>query len=150
MPAQAWSETDDSGVMPVGTGEYPKSGVTERPRPEKKDPIIPWYRLPAVLVVGTAVAVLLVGIAVVIGLGSDGNKPATPSTTPVSSVPATQPAPALQPPGTGQSQQAPPPEPTVTAPSTTNAPPPATTDTPTTLPPAAPQGRAAQPNHSWR
>jgi Hsp70 protein len=154
MPALAWSETDDpSRVMPVGTGEYPKagggSGYTSArpalnfepaagPRPEKKHPIIPWYRLPAVLIVGTAVAVLLVGIAVAIGLSSDEKPATTPSTTPVSSAPAT-PAP-----GPGQTQQAPPPQSTVTAPSTTDAPPPATTDTPTTVPPAAPQAPAAQ------
>ena len=52
MPVLAWSETDDSRVMPVGTGEHPKcggrSGYTSarpalnferkaRPRSEKKD-----------------------------------------------------------------------------------------------------------------
>jgi hypothetical protein len=144
MPAPAWSETDDdSRVMPVGTGEYPKSGGgsgytaarpapnferTARPRPEKKNPVIPWSRLPAAVVIGMAVAVLLVGIAVAIGLRSGGNKPATTpgpgvTTTPASSAPATQPP--------AQSTITPPP-------STTGSPPPATTDTPTTVPPAAP------------
>jgi actin-like ATPase involved in cell morphogenesis len=164
MPALAWSETDDSRVLPTGAGEQPKSGggsgyTSARPalnferkaRPrsaklsEKKDPVIPWYRVPAVLIIGTAVAVLLVGIAVAMGLGSDSKPATTPSTTPLPSAPATQPAPASQPPDTGQTQQAPPAQSTVTAPSTTSAPPPATTDTPTTVPPAAPEAPAANP-----
>jgi hypothetical protein len=135
MPALAWSETDDSRVMPVRTGEHPKPGggsgyTAARPalnfersarlraekRAEKKDPVIPWHRLPSVLVIGTAVAVLLVGIAVAIGLG--GDKPATTpgvTTTPASSAPT-------------------PPPPRSPAPPPTSAPPPA---------PATPQGSAA-------
>jgi hypothetical protein len=151
MPALAWSETDDSRVLPAGAGEHPKSdggsGYTSarpapnfepkpRPRSEKKDPVIPWYRLPPVLIIGTAV-VLLVGIAVAMGLGSEISATTPERTTPVSSVPASPP------PATGQTQQAPPAQSTVTPPSTTNAPPPATTDTPTTLPPATPQAPAA-------
>jgi Hsp70 protein len=154
MPALAWSETaDDSRVMPVGTGRHPKNGggsgytsarpalnfePAASPRREKKDPVIPWYRLPGVVVIGTAVAVLLVGIALAIGFSD--NKPApTPgvSTTPASSAPASPPpASATQTPDTGQpatpTQQAPPPPPT------TGSTPPATTDTPTTVPPPAP------------
>jgi hypothetical protein len=57
---------------------------------------MPWYRLPAVLAIGTAVAVLLVGMAVAMGFGSDD----TPATTPapgVSSAPVS-PAPPAPPP----------------------------------------------------
>ena len=139
MPAVAWSEADDdSRVMPVGTGEYPKpaggSGYTSarpalrfqriaRPRREPRDPVIPWYRLPAVVIIGTAVALLLVGTAVAIGL-SDDNPATTPapgvSTTPASSAPASPPT-----------QQAP-------SPSTTNAP-------STRVPPASPAPAAQAP-----
>jgi len=114
MPALAWSEADDdSRAMPVGTGESPGSGGsghtsarpalnfvhTAQPRPkvpEAKPTVIPWYRLPAVIVIGTAVAVLLVGMAVAIGFSSDNTPATTPvsgaSTPPASSAPASQPA----------------------------------------------------------
>jgi Hsp70 protein len=171
MPALAWSEADDnSRVIPVGTGS---SGYTSarpalnfepvaRPRPEKKKPVIPWYRLPAVLAIGTAVAVLLVGIALAIGFSDQ--KPATPapgvSTAPVSSPPASAPpvsggtpqsappvsggspqpaAPTQQAPDTGQpaapTQQAP------AQPQSADMPPPA--DAPTAAPPAAAPAPAA-------
>ena len=42
----------------------------ELPRSEPEPEIIPWYRLPAVVMIATAVALLLVGIAVAIGLSS--------------------------------------------------------------------------------
>ncbi len=131
MPALAWSEADDdSRVLPVraGTaaGDETKrrsrgSGYTSarpalkfqrtaRPRRESNPAVIPWYRLPAVLAIGTAVAVLLVGMAVAMGFGSDDAPATTPapggSTAPVSSAPASpaspQSAPASQAPDAGQ------------------------------------------------
>jgi hypothetical protein len=103
MPALAWSEADDdSRVMPVRAGKDPKSGggsgyTSARPalnfqqparsRREKAKPaVMPWYRLPAVLAIGTAVAMLLVGMAVAMGFGSDDPPATTPA--PVSSAPA--------------------------------------------------------------
>ncbi|OBG19369.1 Hsp70 family protein [Mycobacterium sp. 852002-51057_SCH5723018] len=131
MPALAWAEAGDSRVMPAADG----SGYTsarpalkfdepERPLPEPKKPVIPWYRLPGVVIISTLVALTLVGTALAIALGGV-DKPA--STPPATSTPAS-PAPSASP------TQPPPP-----SPSDTN--PPATTDTPTTaVPPAAPQG----------
>jgi hypothetical protein len=129
MPALAWSEAgDDSRAVPVGTGEPARAGGpgytsarpalnfvhTAQPRPkvaEAKPTVIPWYRLPAVIVIGTAVAVLLVGMAVAIGLSSDN----TPATTPVPGVgtPPASSAPPSPPPANGGSPQpAPAPQPT--------------------------------------
>ena len=124
MPALAWSEAgDDSRVMPVGAANHGGgSGYTSvrpamnfeqpvqpRREKEKKGSIIPWRRMPGMVVIGTAVAVLLVCVALAIGLSD--NKPATTpspgvSTSPVSAPPANngapQPAPASQAPITGQ------------------------------------------------
>ncbi len=142
MPALAWSAAGDfSRGMPVATssGGDPKpdagSGYTGytaarpalnfehevSPPPVKEPPIIPWYRLPAVMLIGTAVAVLIVGIAVAIGLNSDSKPATTPTPAPgVISTPAPaspappasggtpQSAPTPQAPETGQPQQAPP------------------------------------------
>jgi Hsp70 protein len=149
MPALAWSETNgDSHDVPTGASEWPKSGgpgrtsarpalrfeQPERPRSEPAKPVLPWYRLPMVAIVSTAVAIVLVGTALAIGLGSD-EKPAT--------TPGTSATPASPPPPTGSSEapaatpQAPP---TATTDTPTTGAPPATTDTPTTgVPPAAPQ-----------
>jgi hypothetical protein len=131
MPALAWSESDDdSRVLPVPAGvdagnetkrRSRASGYTSarpalnfqqsaRPRRESKPAVMPWYRLPAVLAIGTAVAVLLVGMAVAMGFGSDDAPATTPapggSTAPVSSAPAPpaspQSAPASQAPEAGQ------------------------------------------------
>ncbi len=160
MPALAWSETGgQSRVLPVHGalgGDETKRGRgsgytsarpalkfqrTAKPRREAKPAVIPWYRLPALLAVGTAVAVLLVGMAVAMGFGSDNTPATTPApgatTAPVSSAPGSpgppangaspQPAPASQPPDAGQ--PAPPP--------VGDAPPPAN-DAPTApAPPAA-------------
>lgn len=116
-PALAWSEAEDeSRALPVAAsgehGEHGGSGLTsarpqmkfereDRPKAERKSPPIPWYRLPAVIIISTAVAVLLVGTAIAIGLSS-ANKhgtnsprvntvPATPSSAP--SPPPSSPAP---------------------------------------------------------
>lgn len=150
MPALAWSEADGSRAMPAGTGEYPKpggSGYTSarpavkfeqpaRPPSEpKKRPIIPWSRVPGVAIIGTAVALLLVGTALAIALSSGDNPATTPGTS-------TTPAAPGPPSNGGTSQPAPaPPSPQPPASSTADTNPPATTDTPTTaVPPAAPQG----------
>lgn len=163
MPALAWSETDDpSRNMPVGTGAYPKSahsGYTSArpalkfeqpigPLPGPKTSTIPWRRLPAVVVVGAVVALLLVGIALAIGLGSDDKSGTTPapggSTTPASPAPpangSSQPPPATQAPGTGELAPGTQPPP----PSNTDTSPPAAADTPAPVaPPATQQGTEA-------
>ncbi|BBY09219.1 Hsp70 family protein [Mycobacterium noviomagense] len=111
-PALAWSEADDdSGIMPISTGEYPAphnvSPATAQPpridRPQRpaepRRPVVPWYRRPAVLVIGTALVVLALAAAIMIALRhtSGGGAPTTPSpsvsTTPQStgtSAPSTE------------------------------------------------------------
>jgi actin-like ATPase involved in cell morphogenesis len=109
-PPLAWSEADDdSGIMPISTGEYPApynvSATTARPRVDRPEspvearrPVVPWYRRPAVLVIGTVLVVLALAAAIMIALRhtSGGGAPTTPSpsvsTTPESpgsSAPAT-------------------------------------------------------------
>ena len=142
MPALTWAEThDDSRVMPAGSGAYPRSsggsgytGYTaarpslnfeheELPRSEPEPKILPWYRLPAVVMIGTAVALLLVGMAVAMGLSSDNNPAPAPGVN-------STPAPASAPPANGGTPQSAPANP-----------PPAATD-PGTVPPAAPAADA--------
>ncbi|GJN96669.1 hypothetical protein NJB18091_22880, partial [Mycobacterium marinum] len=140
QPALAWSEADDqSRAMPVVGDDYSgASGYTSarpqltfeenaRAEPAPKSVVIPWYRLPGVIIVATVVAVLLVGAAVAIALSS-GEQPATRSpeatTSPPTSAPAavppvtdagtSAPAPSTQPPASQEpapppTQQAPPP-----------------------------------------
>jgi hypothetical protein len=167
MPALAWSEAaDESRVMPAlggaaGTGgaggagganHGGGSGYTSarpalnfdqpvQPRREKKESILPWSRLPATIIIGTAVAVLLVGIALAMALSGDNSAPNSGvKTSPVSAPPtvAPQSAPLPQAPVTGQAatpaQPAAPPVDTP-APAAVDAPPPAAVDTPV---PAAP------------
>ncbi|WP_122508794.1 Hsp70 family protein, partial [Mycobacterium innocens] len=152
QPALAWSEADDdSRVMPVPGADYADAGgsgyTSARPQlafdhdtpPESKPepPVIPWYRLPAVIIVATVVAVLLVGTAVAIALGSN-DKPATRppgvSPAPTTSAPAPppptegSPEPAPPPPGTqGPAPQAPPPSSQAPPPTAEKTPPPPTT-----------------------
>ena len=151
MRAVAWSEAGDgSRAMPDGNGTWPKPGFghtsarpalnferAATPPGESKNSAIPRRLLPAVVIIGAVVAVLLVGTALAIGLGS-ADKPATTpgtSTTPAAPAPpanggTSQPSPATQ--------QPPPP-----SGSDTN--PPATTDAPTpAAPPATPQGPVAE------
>lgn len=170
QPALAWSEADDdSRIMPVAPEEYESphggSGYTSarpqlafdhdaREEAEPKASIIPWYRLPAVIIISTAVAVLLVGAALAISLSSNDD-PATrspgvttaPATSPAQ-MPATdgstaEPAPPPPAPGTQEpapsTQPAPPPtetpQTTTPAPTTTTPPPATTTAPPTTTQP---------------
>ncbi|PJE17729.1 MAG: hypothetical protein CK429_05715 [Mycobacterium sp.] len=179
QPALAWSEAqDESRLMPAlasDSGSGSGSGYTaarpqmkfereERPEPEPKASPIPWYRLPAVIIISTVVAVLLVGTAVAIGLTSHekGSKSPGVNTTPRSSAPppatsespspepppastpepapttqAPAPRPQTQAPAPVQTTQAPPPTTEAPAPATTTVPPPATTTQPpvTTAPP---------------
>ncbi len=179
QPALAWSEAqDESRLMPAlasDSGSGSGSGYTaarpqmkfereERPEPEPKASPIPWYRLPAVIIISTIVAVLLVGTAVAIGLTSHekGSKSPGVNTTPRSSAPppatsespspepppastpepapttqAPAPRPQTQAPAPVQTTQAPPPTTEAPAPATTTVPPPATTTQPpvTTAPP---------------
>jgi hypothetical protein len=126
MPALAWSEIEDkSRVMPaVGGSGYTSARPAlnfeahERARPEKKNPILPWQRVPGLVIIGTAVAVLLVGIAVAIGF-SDEKPTVTPApnvSTPAAPLPVSdgtpQSAPTNQAPPAAQpappAQQAPP------------------------------------------
>jgi Hsp70 protein len=155
MPAVAWSEAGTgSPVLPgdaVGTSARPalKFEEAERPPAEPENSVIPWRRLPVVVLIGAVVAILLVGIALAIGLGSSDKPATTPggSTTPVSPAPpatggTSPPAPATQspPPPSGVDTN---PPPATNAPS---PPPPATqegTDAP--APPAAPPEPVAPP-----
>ena len=122
QPGLAWSEADEaSRAMPAVKGGSGRTGYTaarpalsfeheQRPRPEQKPKVTPWYRLPAVVIVATAVAILLVATAVAIGMSS-GDKPATTptsgvNTSPASSAPAS-PSAAQQPPASGTPQSGP-------------------------------------------
>ena len=142
MPALAWSVAGD-GSRAAGTGAWPKATSSfrtsarpavkfEQPEPPPSEPeksAIPWRRLPMGMIVGALLAVLLVGIALAIGLGSDTND--RPATNPGgNTTPASPPPPATP--------QAPPP-------SSAETNPPATSDTPTPSapPPAAPQATDA-------
>jgi len=105
-PALAWSEADDdSGIMPVSTGEYPRPADAEAPLvrpPQKLDfgmrpsearrAAVAWYRRPVVVILGTALVVLALGAAIMIVLRhTSGGPPATPpSVAPGSSAPATE------------------------------------------------------------
>ncbi len=84
QPALAWSEADEDshiGPAPGYTAARPSLSFDHdaHAEPEPKSPPIPWYRLPAVIITGTTVAVLLVGAAVAIGL-STGDQPTAPGT----------------------------------------------------------------------
>ncbi|OBK17196.1 Hsp70 family protein [Mycobacterium asiaticum] len=170
-PALAWSEAaDESHALPIAaSGEHDGSGLTsarpqmkfERdapPKSERKKSPIPWYRLPAVIIISTTVAVLLVGTAIAIGLtsrdqhGTKSPKVNTVPVTPPSSAPASppptetdsitpEPAPTSEPaPPSTQEPPPPPPRRTTQAPppppETTQAPPPPTTQAPPPTPSA--------------
>jgi hypothetical protein len=100
-PALAWSEAgDDSGIMPLRDGEYADQAVPSV-RPQARADLASqsrvaaadaWYRRPVVVAVGTALAVLAVGAAIMITLQD------TTSSTPAPSVSTTV-APTNQNPG---------------------------------------------------
>lgn len=143
-PALAWSEAnDDSGIMPIRAGEYPEqasnaaltsarpqTSVDRAPQPGVSGAVADaWYRRPVVVAVGTALAVLAVGAAVMITLRhTSGGAPSTP--TPSVS---TAPAPANQNPGSSDATdtQAPVSSPPSSTESDTGAPPSTTSQTPT-------------------
>ena len=143
-PALAWSEVnDDSGIMPIRAGEYPEqasnaaltsarpqTSVDRAPQPGVSGAVADaWYRRPVVVAVGTALAVLAVGAAVMITLRhTSGGAPSTP--TPSVS---TAPAPANQNPGSSDATdtQAPVSSPPSSTESDTGAPPSTTSQTPT-------------------
>jgi actin-like ATPase involved in cell morphogenesis len=143
-PALAWSEAnDDSGIMPIRAGEYPEqasnaaltsarpqASVDRAPQPGVSGAVADaWYRRPVVVAVGTALAVLAVGAAVMITLRhTSGGAPSTP--TPSVS---TAPAPANQNPGSSNATdtQAPVSSPPSSTESDTGAPPSTTSQTPT-------------------
>ncbi|WP_198157775.1 Hsp70 family protein [Mycobacterium celatum] len=89
----AWSEADDdAAIMPLRTGEYPAatSGTTSaRPQltfdhdeqaVDTRTPAEPWYRRPAVVVTGTALVVLAIIAAVMIGMRhTSGGGPIAPA-----------------------------------------------------------------------
>ena len=130
MAPLAWSETHDDSQASVATGKDPKSdngssdtaaahpAHTARPSSEPKTAGTRWYRRPAVAIIATAIAVLLVGSAAAIALSSRDKSAMTPAPGAI----------------TTSASPAPP------SPATTDTNPPATTDTPTsTVPSATPQ-----------
>jgi molecular chaperone DnaK (HSP70) len=101
----------------------------ERPRQEPKAQVIPWYRLPAVVIIGAAVAMLVVGTAVAIALSSS-DKPATTPAPGVSATPAAPATPGSEAPApAGSATPQPGPAPSQ-QPETQQAPPPQATETP--------------------
>jgi actin-like ATPase involved in cell morphogenesis len=143
-PALAWSEAnDDSGIMPIRAGEYPeqasnaaltsarpKASVDRAPQPGVSGAVADaWYRRPVVVAVGTALAVLAVGAAVLIILRhTSGGAPSTPAPS-VSTAPApASSAPANQNPGSSDATdtQAP-----ASSPPSSTEPPSTTSETPT-------------------
>lgn len=174
QPALAWSEAaDESRVMPVAMSDSSEpggSGYTaarpqmkfeheDRPAPERKSPPIPWYRLPAVIIISTVVAVLLVGTAVAIGLTShdkSGTKSPGVNTSPAAPTTSASPPSAVPPPESASPEPAPSstpePAPTTQPPprrTTTQPPPPPTSEAPapvtTTVPQQAPAPQEPAP-----
>ena len=93
-PALAWSEADDdSGIMPIRAGEYSErradarwrlraAAPFDRDSPDRRDPHGPTSGIaaPSWWQVGTALAVLAVGAAVMIALWhTSGSAPSTPT-----------------------------------------------------------------------
>jgi hypothetical protein len=142
MPALAWSDTH-SRVMPASGSGYTSARpalnfeAPARSRPEKKNPILPWQRLPGLVIIGTAVAVLLVGIAVAIGFSDE--KPVTTPAPGVSAPAVPPPAPASQTPAA-----APPAAPAPQASPPVDAGPPPAADTPAAVPQATDQAPAPE------
>lgn len=161
-PALAWSEADDdSGIMPLRTGEYPAATAgTASARPQltfdrgdqpvdARTAAVPWHRRPAVVVIGTALVVLALIAAVMIAMRhTSGGGPIAPapgvSTTPApgTSAPGTESqapsatdtqSPSSAPPSSTESATTPPSSSTTTeAPTTTTTTAPTTTTQATT------------------
>jgi actin-like ATPase involved in cell morphogenesis len=145
-PALAWSEADDdSGITPVSTGEYPQTagGTAAPPGPppqvdrggrpdEARQAAVAWYRRPAVVIIGTALAVLALGAALVIALRHAG-APAPPAPGV-----STTPAPGFSAPATEGPQ-------TSTAPASSASP---STESATTAPPSSTETTATSPPSS--
>lgn len=102
MPVLAWSEADDnSRGMPAGSGYTSARPAlnfeanAESRREKRRNSILPWHRLPGIVGLGTAVAVLLVGIAVAIGFSGDKavTNPAPGANSPAAPAPASAGAP---------------------------------------------------------
>ncbi|MGO9385399.1 MAG: Hsp70 family protein [Mycobacterium sp.] len=108
-PVLAWSESgDESRAAPASA---------ESPRSKRKIRLIPWHLLPALAIIGSALALLLVGTAVAIELHSGDKAATTPGVSTTPAAPASpansgpEPAPASQPPAgppAPPTQQAPP------------------------------------------
>ncbi len=152
MPARAWAQDGDgSGAMPTAARPWPKpaaSGQTsagpavkvEQPEPaapEAKESVVPWRRLPMILVLAALAVLVLAGVALAIGLGSNHQPMTNPggSTTPASPAPPASPTSSPPPPAT---QEAPPP-------SSPDTNPPPAPDTPTPAAPPAAQDVPAAP-----
>jgi molecular chaperone DnaK (HSP70) len=120
LPAVAWSEV--TGAAPTSASSTPKSEEAELTPAEPKKP---WRRLAPVVVIGALLALLLVGAALAIGLGSSDR----PATRPGGNTTPASPAPSSAPPA--PASQSPPP------PSGVDTNPPPTTDAPSAAPPAA-------------
>jgi actin-like ATPase involved in cell morphogenesis len=154
-PALAWSEAgEDSGIMPIRPGEYddePAGGAVSPARARPRRDVAPepaatgasaeaWYRRPVVVALGTALATLAIGAAVLLTVRHNSG-PSTPtpgvSTAPATSAPPssdTQ-SPTTNPPSSTQSDTSTAPSPTSETPTTTTtteAPPTTTTTQPAT------------------
>jgi hypothetical protein len=157
-PALAWSEADDdSGIMPLQAGQYDdvphKRGLsTSRPRARVDLAAEPdvfgataeaWYRRPLVVAVGTALAVLAIGAAVLITLRhTPGNAPGTPSpgvsTTPAPSETTATQETSTSPPSSAASDTSTPASTSGETPTTTTSTEAQTTTATTTPPPERP------------
>lgn len=165
MPARAWADDGAaSSAMPTAARPWPKpagAGQTsagpalnvEQPEPaapEAKKSVIPWRRLPMILVLAALAVVVLAGVALAIGLGSKNQPMTNPggSTPPASPVPSASPT-SVAPPRPA-TPEAPPPSPPDSnpppAPDTpTPAAPPAAQDVPAATAPTPPRALPAMP-----
>ncbi|MBV8863168.1 MAG: Hsp70 family protein [Mycobacterium sp.] len=141
MPALAWSEAgDDSDITPIRPGEYPDQGAEAPLTSARPSAVVDrdsragltggaadvWYRRPIMVAVGTALAVLAVGAAVMLILHHTGSSSPSTPTPSVSTAPA---------PSGATDTQAPANSPTSSTESDTGTPPSTTTTTTTTLAP---------------
>jgi molecular chaperone DnaK (HSP70) len=108
--ARGPADTTATALTPTAPATVAEASASEDPvsrlQLEPKSQVIPWYRLPAVVIIGAAVAALLVGTAVAIGLSS-GDKPTTTPAPSVSTTPALSAPVSGPPPSNGTPQSAP-------------------------------------------